>query len=122
MGASFTLTPTPLTWDQMRVVRPLVWSDRVAVRSLLIKPRKTGSRREYVSANLEPLGLLSIAAFVRKYSAHTIAVLDAQAEDSHIEPADGGLLRMGMSDAGLRATIEAFQPRVVGISALFEVL
>jgi anaerobic magnesium-protoporphyrin IX monomethyl ester cyclase len=91
------------------------------VRALLIKTPKRGNTRDYVAVNLEPLGLMYIAAFVSKFSKHTVSILDAQSESSSVFETPEGYLRMGMTDREIRERIEAFAPRVVGIGALFEV-
>jgi radical SAM superfamily enzyme YgiQ (UPF0313 family) len=93
----------------------------MAVRALLLKSPKRGSRPDSVAVNLEPLGLMCIAAFVRKFSAHAVSIIDAQAESTAIEAVGGGMYRMGMADDLLRERIRSLNPDVVGISALFEV-
>jgi len=93
----------------------------MAVRSLLIKSAKRGASEAYVAVNLEPLGLMQIAAFVRKYSAHMVSIIDAQADASCVTQTDDGAFRMGTPDVGLAQAIRDLAPRVVGISALFEV-
>jgi radical SAM superfamily enzyme YgiQ (UPF0313 family) len=92
----------------------------MAVRSLLIKSGKRGASEDFVGVNLEPLGLMQIAAFVRRYSAHAVALLDAQAEDARVERTADGAVRMAMPDAVLADRLRAEAPHVVGISALFE--
>lgn len=92
----------------------------MAIRTLLIKPRKVCAQRGSVQVSFEPLGLLAIAAFVRKYREHAVSFVDAQSESGHIYRGPDGLFRMGMSDALLRERIERERPDVVGISALFE--
>ena len=93
----------------------------MAVRSLLIKSAKRGATPAYVAVDLEPLGLLYVAAFVRRYSAHAVTVLDAQAGAAGVERTADGAWRMGMPDDAIRDAIRAARPHVVGISALFEV-
>jgi len=92
----------------------------MAARALLIKPPKRGSRPESVAVNFEPLGLMYLAAFVRKFSRHHVEILDAQAESPSIDSIGGGAYRMGMSDDALHAHVRRAAPAVVGISALFE--
>jgi radical SAM superfamily enzyme YgiQ (UPF0313 family) len=89
-------------------------------RALLIKTPKCGARAESVAVNLEPLGLMYIAAFVRAYSAHWVGLIDAQAEAARVEQIAPDCFRMGMPEELLRSRIRAAAPRVVGISALFE--
>ena len=90
------------------------------VRALLVKTPKLGKTPGYVRVDLEPLGLLYIAAFVAKYSDHEISILDAQSDSSSVFPSGDGL-KMGMSDETIRARLQAAAPQVVGISALFQV-
>lgn len=91
----------------------------MAVRALLIKPQKSGTQVNYVSVVHEPLGLLYLAAFVRKYSGHIVSVIDAQAEAPEIYPLRDDLFRMGYRDESLLKRIEEFNPQVVGITSLF---
>ena len=93
----------------------------MATRALLIKPPKRGSHPRSVAVNFEPLGLLYLSAFVKKFSQHRVEVVDAQAEDATIEEIGPHDFRMGMSDEALRRRIQAAAPDVVGISALFEI-
>ena len=91
------------------------------LRALLIKPPKRGSHPRSVAVNFEPLGLLHLSAFARKFSQHHVQVVDAQAEGASIVELGPGDFRMGMSDEALGARIRAAAPDVVGISALFEI-
>lgn len=89
-------------------------------RALLIKPPKRGSHPRSVAVNFEPLGLLYLSAFVKKFSQHHVEVVDAQAQDATVAELAPHEFRMGMSDEALRRRICAAAPDVVGISALFE--
>jgi anaerobic magnesium-protoporphyrin IX monomethyl ester cyclase len=90
------------------------------IRALLIKPPKRGSHPRSVAVNFEPLGLLYVSAFVKKFSAHQVQVLDAQSQDASLEELAPHDFRMGMSDVALRRRVRDLAPDVVGISALFE--
>lgn len=91
----------------------------MATRALLIKPQKSGMQAAYVAVVHEPLGLLYLAAFVRKYSKHSVEVIDAQAESPEIFSTGDGLFRMGYRDEALLKRIKELNPQVVGITALF---
>ena len=92
----------------------------MSTRALLIKTPKCGARADSVAVNLEPLGLMYIAAFVRAYSDHWVGLIDAQAEAARVERVAPDRFRMAMPEELLRSRIRAAAPRVVGISALFE--
>lgn len=93
----------------------------MAVRALLIKPPKRGSHPRSVAVNFEPLGLLHLSAFVKRFSPHHVEVVDAQAEEAAIEELGPRDFRMAMPDEALRRRLRAAAPDVVGISALFEI-
>jgi anaerobic magnesium-protoporphyrin IX monomethyl ester cyclase len=90
------------------------------VRALLIKPTNSGFDEKQLAINFEPLGLMHISSFVKKYSTHFIKVIDAQAQSKNISKLEDGRLRLGMSDAELGQLLRTYQPDVVGISCLFE--
>jgi len=92
----------------------------MAVRAILIKPPKRGSHPRSVAVSFEPLGLLYLSAFVKKFSPHHVEVIDAQAEGAVVAELGPHDFRMGMADDALRERIRAARPDVVGISALFE--
>src|SRR2546426_638396 len=90
------------------------------VSALLIKPRNLGFDRRQVEVNFEPLGLMYLSAFVKKYSDHRVHVVDAQAESSRIEELPDGRFRRGMADEQIGELVRRLEPAVVGISCLFE--
>jgi radical SAM superfamily enzyme YgiQ (UPF0313 family) len=85
-----------------------------------MRPGKRGTPERLVSITQEPLGIMAIAAFVRKYSNHVVSIVDAQAESAQVQTHRDGHFRMGMSDESMRERIRSFAPRIVGISSLFE--
>jgi radical SAM superfamily enzyme YgiQ (UPF0313 family) len=92
----------------------------IMTTALLIKPTNSGFDRKHVRVNFEPLGLMYLSAFIKKFSRHTVTVVDAQAQAPTVHPLPGGRFRMGMSDEELADLVRREQPDVVGISCLFE--
>lgn len=90
------------------------------IHALLIKPTNSGFDPKQLEINFEPLGLMHIASFVKKYSCHTISIIDAQAQSPGVRSLADGRCRMGMSEEELGAILRQQRPAVVGISCLFE--
>src|SRR5262245_31284608 len=93
---------------------------QVMTTALLIKPTNSGFDRTHVRINFEPLGLMYLSAFIKKFSAHTVRVVDAQAQSGAVRQLPDGRFRMGMTDRELAELVKAERPLVVGISCLFE--
>lgn len=90
------------------------------VRALLIKPTNSGFDEKQLAINFEPLGLMHISSFVKKYSKHSIKVIDAQAQSKRISRLEDGRFRIGMSEDELGQLLRDYRPDVIGISCLFE--
>lgn len=90
------------------------------VHALLIKPTNSGFNPKQLEINFEPLGLMHISSFIKKYSNHSITVIDAQAQSAEILHLEDGRIRMGMSEHELGKVLRQHRPSVVGISCLFE--
>jgi len=90
------------------------------VRALLVKPRNLGFDKRLVEVSFEPLGLMCLSAFVKKYSDHHVDVVDAQAECPQTRKLPDGRFRRGMSDEQLGEVVRRLEPDVVGIACLFE--
>ena len=88
--------------------------------ALLIKPTNSGFDSKHVHVNFEPLGLMYLSAFIKKFSAHTVKLVDAQAQTPAVRQLPDSRFRMGMSDEELAALVADERPDVVGISCLFE--
>ncbi len=66
----------------------------------------------------EPLGLMSLAAFARERG-HEVRILDALTQTGYYPSADG-FNRCGLTDAQLRAALEALpRPDLVGVTSMF---
>ncbi len=89
-------------------------------KALLIKPTNSHFDRSHLQVNFEPLGLMCLSAFVKKYSAHKVAIIDAQVQSSRVRPLEDGRVRMGMDSEEIADAVREHQPDVVGISCLFE--
>ena len=88
--------------------------------ALLIKPTNSGFDRKHVHVNFEPLGLMYLSAFIKKFSSHTVTLVDAQAQIPSVRQLPDHRFRMGMGDQELAALVADVRPDVVGISCLFE--
>lgn len=87
------------------------------MKILLISPYKTSSenKREY---SLEPLGLLSLATYIKSEASNEIQIkiLDAQIEGKeHCIKTKRGY-RSGLEDFEIENVLKEFKPNVVGIS------
>lgn len=102
------------------VTDPLPHSAGPVVHAMLIKPSNSGFDRKQLEVNFEPLGLMHISAFIKKFSSHTVTVVDAQAQSPQVRQLADGRYRMGMPEEILAAQVRAQRPAVVGISCLFE--
>lgn len=89
-------------------------------RALLIKPTNSHFDTAHLKVNFEPLGLMCISSFARKYSAHEVAILDAQAESPAVCALGDGRFRMGLNEQEIADAVRLRGPAVVGISCLFE--
>ncbi len=89
------------------------------IKTLLIKPPKYAGDYDNVLFNFEPLGLLCIASFVKKFSSHQVSLLDMQSEAEGVAELADGRFRMEMSDEAFKKRLKEEAPEVVGITALF---
>lgn len=89
-------------------------------RVLLIKPTSSGPDESCVQACFEPLGLMYLSAFLKKYSEHVVCVVDAQAQAPTPYALGDGRFRSGMRPEEIAEQIRNFNPDVVGVSCLFE--
>ena len=90
------------------------------MKILLIRPPVTYYRNVAVYSPYEPLGLMYLAAFLRKNNFADVAILDASAKNS-VSRWDGDFFKIGTADESLREEIAAYAPDVVGISAMFTI-
>jgi len=89
--------------------------------ALLIKSTNSDYNKEYLPINFEPLGLMYLSSFIKKYSQHTVAIVDAQAQSPEIYPVEGGAkFRQGMKADEIIELVRKHNPAVVGLSCLFE--
>lgn len=68
-------------------------------------------------ANMPPLGLAYIAAYLEKLG-HEVKILDCLAEGTGVQKIGSGF-RSGLNDAGIKKMIKSFSPGVVGIASMF---
>lgn len=90
------------------------------MRILLIRPPVTYYKVKSGLAPYEPLGLMYLAAYLRKHSAGEVKIIDASARID-LQRWEGDFYKIGLDDASLKAEIAAFSPDVVGISAMYTV-
>ncbi|MGB6064613.1 MAG: radical SAM protein [Desulfomonilaceae bacterium] len=66
----------------------------------------------------EPLGLLYLASYVRKFSSHEVGILDSLA-DKRVQKINHNLYWYGLTAEKISEEIDTFQPDVIGITCMF---
>lgn len=91
------------------------------MKLLLIKPPITYFNTSAAYSPYEPLGLMYIASYLRKYCEGTeVKILDASAGTDQ-QQWEGSFYKYGLTDKMLSDQIKAFMPDIVGISSMFTI-
>jgi hypothetical protein len=87
---------------------------------LLIKPPITYYKSDVDYSPYEPLGLMYLAAYIRRYADCEVKVLDASARID-LKRWEGDFLKYGYTDSMIGDVVRDFRPDLVGISSMFTI-